>query len=216
MYKKTGINVKLGMISLLLFCLATMANAQDEHRLTLNAGAGLTPLVGRMGNSLDNGWGITFGGGYVFTSHFESNVQVSYNGFGITSGFLASTGAPGGNSHLWSVTVDPKVRLGRERTIDPYVVGGVGYYRRTIQLTNPTLVPVAVFDPFFGFITGLAQVNEVIGSLTQDGIGGSLGAGFDIKLSGNGVRFFTEARYHYADTGRVPTRMVPVTFGLRW
>jgi hypothetical protein len=27
---------------------------------------------------------------------------------------------------------------------------------------------------------------------------------------------FTEARYQYADTGQIPTRMVPVTFGIRW
>jgi len=216
MHEKLGIGRSLVVIGILLGCLTAMANAQDEHRLTLNAGAGFTPLVGEIGNNLDNGWGITFGGGYVFTSHFEGNIQLSYNGFGVTSGLLGSTGAPGGNSHLWSVTVNPKLRLGRERTVDPYVVGGIGYYRRTIQFTNPTLVPVTVFDPFFGFITGVAQADEVIGSLTQDGIGGSLGAGFDIKLSGNGLRFFTEARYHYADTGRIPTRMVPVTFGLRW
>jgi hypothetical protein len=29
-----------------------------------------------------------------------------------------------------------------------------------------------------------------------------------------GVKFFTEARYHYADTGRILTRMVPVTVGI--
>jgi hypothetical protein len=216
MHKKPRIIRSLTIIGTLLFCLTATARAQDEHRFTFNGGVGFTPLVGEIGQSLNNGWGITFGGGYMFNSHFEGNVQVSYDGFGVSSGLLASTGARGGNSHLWSITVDPKLRLGRERKIDPYLVGGVGYYRRTIQFTNPVLVPVTVFIPFLGFITGAAQENEVLGTLTQDGIGGSLGAGFDVKINDNGLRFFTEARYQYADTGRVPTRMVPLTFGLRW
>jgi hypothetical protein len=32
--------------------------------------------------------------------------------------------------------------------------------------------------------------------------------GFDVSC--------VEARYHDADTGRVPTRMVPITGGIRW
>jgi hypothetical protein len=139
---------------------AATTYAQDEHRLTLNAGAGFTPLVGRIGKSLDNGWSVTAGGGYAFTSHFESNVQLSYSAFGVTHSILAAAKVPDGNSHLWSITFDPKIRLGRERTVDPYVVGGVGYYRRTIQFT-PTAVPLTVFDPFFGFFSTLVPANGV-------------------------------------------------------
>ena len=193
---------------------AATTYAQDEHRLTLNAGAGFTPLVGRIGKSLDNGWSVTAGGGYAFTSHFESNVQLSYSAFGVTHSILAAAKVPDGNSHLWSITFDPKIRLGRERTVDPYVVGGVGYYRRTIQFT-PTAVPLTVFDPFFGFFSTLVPANGVPRTITQDGIGGSLGAGFDVKFGQRGLRFFAEARYHCADTGRFPTRIVPVTLGFR-
>jgi hypothetical protein len=212
---KVAISKKLTMIGIVILCLAGSSYAQ-EHHLTLNVGAGYTPLVGDIGTDLDNGWNIYFGGGYAFNSRFEANVEVGYNGFGLTNRLLASTGAPNGNSHVWSVTVDPKLRVGRERRFDPYVVGGVGYYRRTIQFTQPTLVPITVFDPFFGFLYGVTQANQVLGTLTQDGVGGSLGAGFDIKLGDRGVAFFSEARYHYAATGRIVTRMVPLTFGIRW
>lgn len=27
---------------------------------------------------------------------------------------------------------------------------------------------------------------------------------------------FAEVRYHYADTGRIATRMVPIAFGIGW
>ena len=198
-----------------LFCLAGASQAQ-EHHFTVNVGGGYTPVAGRIGHSLDNGFNVFFGAGYAFSSHFEANIEGGYNGFGLTRGLIDASGAPGGNAHVWSVTVDPKLRLGRERTVDPYVVGGVGYYWRTINFTQPTVVPITVFDPFFGFVTGLAPATQTLSSFTEGGVGGNLGAGFDMKLGSRGMRFFTEARYHYADTGRMPTRMVPITVGIRW
>jgi hypothetical protein len=40
--------------------------------------------------------------------------------------------------------------------------------------------------------------------------------GFDVNLGDTGFMLFSEARYHYASTGSVTTRMVPVTVGIRW
>ena len=188
----------------------------QEHHFTVNVGGGYTPFAGKIGQSLDNGWNLYFGGGYAFTNHFEVNLEGGYNSFGLTQGFIRSAGTPGGNAHIWSVTADPKLRLGRERRLDTYIVGGVGYYWRTINFTRPTVSPVAVCDFFFGCVGGLAPTTETIGTFTEGGFGGSLGAGFDFKLGSGGARFFTEVRYHYADTGRIPTRMVPITFGISW
>jgi hypothetical protein len=76
---------------------------------------------------------------------------------------------------------------------------------------------VLYIDPFFGFaFNTLIPANEVLGSIRKGGIGGSLGAGLDFDLGSTGAKVYAEARYHYADTGNIPTRMVPVTIGLRW
>jgi hypothetical protein len=72
-----------------------------------------------------------------------------------------------------------------------------------------------IFDPFFGFVSTLVPADQILGQITKDGVGGSLGAGFDIGIT-HGTTFFTEARYVYAGTGGFPTRVVPVTFGLRF
>ena len=87
-----------------------------------------------------------------------------------------------------------------------------------VQFTRPTLEPVLIFDPFFGFLQGFIPANRVLGTITRNGIGGGAGAGFEFPLgsrSGN-TKFFTEAGFEYAATGAIPTRMVPVTFGIRW
>jgi opacity protein-like surface antigen len=204
-------------LALLLFSITVYSRAQDDTPYTFHAGAGISPLVGSISSRLDNGWHITFGGGYNFTPHFTSTLDYTYNGFGVSQKVLTEAGVPGGNAHMQSITVNPKLRLNRHGKFDPYVVGGVGYYRRTVEFTRPVLVQVFLFDPFFGiFFNTLVPANQVLGKIIGDGIGESLGGGLDIKLGDSGVKFFTEARYHYASTGRIVTRMVPVTFGIRW
>jgi hypothetical protein len=63
-------------------------------------------------------------------------------------------------------------------------------------------------NPFF-------PADQVIGRVTRNGIGGSGGFGFEAGMRG-GTKFFLEARYHYASTGAIPTRMIPVTIGIRF
>ena len=211
--------IKLGISALLLAAAMATARsaAQEEHKFTFDVGAGVSPLVGEVSTNLDNGWHVVADGGYNFTSRISTSLEYTYNGYGVSSKTLSEAQVPGGNAHMWSITVDPKLRLMHGHKIDPYVAGGVGYYRRTIEFTSPSLVPVFFFDPFFGvFFNTLVTANRVLGDITKGGIGGSAGAGFDVKLGESGVKFFSEARYHYAATGSVPTRMVPVTFGLRW
>ena len=201
----------------LLLCLTPLLLwGQSEHPVAINVGGGFTPLVGDMSSHLTNGWHVT--GGVSFNKGpFSIGPQFTYNSFGVTRAALREAGTPGGDSSVWSITAEPRLQLPLAYAIRPYVVGGVGYYRRTLNFTQPALVPVTLFDPFFGYVfPGAIGTNQVLKTDSQSGIGGSLGAGFTVKLGHTGTEFFTEARYHYAATGRVPTRMVPVTFGLRF
>ena len=220
MKKTTGVTTfytKCALIGILLLSVGISGRAQDERRFTLNAGAGFSPLVGQISDRLNNGWHITVGGGYRFTSYFETNLQFTYNGFGVRPLVLQEAGVPSANSHLWSITVDPKLRLHPYGSVDPYFTGGVGYYRRTIQFTQPTVAPIDIFDPFFGFFffPTLVPADIVLGNVTRGGVGGNLGAGFDFPLAGE-IRLFIEAKYQYASTGNIPTRMVPLTLGVHW
>jgi opacity protein-like surface antigen len=209
-------NSKLFTVVLVLV-LAAGGYAQDLHRFTFHAGAGFSPLVGDISSRLDNGWNFEVGGGYNFTSYFSATVDYMYSGFGVANRVLNEAQVPDGNAHLWSITVNPKVTLRRASRIRPYIAGGVGYYRRTVEFTQPTTVPVTIFDPFFGFVFNtLLPANQVIGDVRRGGVGGSLGGGLEVHLGDTGVKFFSEARYHYADTGSIPTRMIPLTLGFRW
>jgi opacity protein-like surface antigen len=207
------------VIAMLVLGFAGLGYAQEprEHWYTFNVGAGFTLPVGQVSDRLNNGWNMTAGAGFRMTSHFEVNAQYMYNGLGVKPIVLTEAGVPSANAHVWSISADPKIRLGGARRFDPYLVGGVGYYRRTVNFTAPTTVPVTLFDPFFGLlIPALEPANITLASVTRSGIGGSGGAGFHIRLGDSTAKFFAEARYHYAATGTIPTRMIPVTFGFSW
>jgi hypothetical protein len=200
----------LGLAALLLIS-ANGAMAQEESpRWTANVGAGFSPLVGALDKRLDNGWHISFGGGYRVNARLSVGGQVLYNGFGVSSGVLKELSVPDGNSHLWAFTVEPRFCFAPRRKVNPYLVGGVGYYRRVVQFT------VTVFDPFFGFVPVVIPANQVLGTIVRDGIGGSVGFGFSVPIKQTGAKFFTEARFHNADGGEIPTRMIPVTIGVRF
>jgi opacity protein-like surface antigen len=202
----------------LIFGLSLAAHAQEqEPRYTINAGGGYSPLLGQIHNRLSNGWHITAGAGFRAKSHFEITGQYSYNGFGVQSVVLGEAGVPAANSHLWSITADPKLRFRGGHHLDPYLVGGVGYYRRTVNFTAPTVAAVTLYDPFFGFLfPALEPANVLLGSISRSGIGGNGGFGFDFRLGQSRGKLFVEARYEYAATGNLPTRMIPVTLGVSW
>jgi opacity protein-like surface antigen len=210
------LTISLIFPALVVLCVS-LCQAQDEHRWTIHGGGGVSPLVGDISNRLDTGWHFTVGGGYNFGSHFTLTGDFMYNGFGVSRAVLNEAQVPDGNARMWSLTANPKVRVNPEWKVDPYVVGGIGYYRRTVEFTRPVLVPVFIFDPFFGaFFNTVVQTNQVLGTITRDGLGGSVGGGVDIKVGSGGVKLFTEVRYHHVNTGSVDTQMVPVTVGLRW
>jgi hypothetical protein len=178
---------------------------------------GFSPLVGAINQRLDNGWHVTFGAGYNFSNRFGVAGQFMYNGLGVSRGVLQEFSVPDGNANVWSITAEPRINFAPRRRFTPYVIGGVGYYRRTVEFTQPALAQTVVFDPFFGFVPVTVQVNQVLGTFVRDGIGGSAGLGFDAPVRGEGgPKFFTEVRFHYSDAGGIPLRMVPVTLGLRF
>lgn len=213
-----GKNFRTAIIysALIFVTLSWSARSQgQEHRFTADVGFGVTPTTGAISNRLGTGWNFGASAGERFGSFLSASLRFAYDGLGVNRAFLNRVGVPGGNSHVWSVTGDPKIELGRHAGVRPYAVGGVGYYQRTVNFTQPVTSAGFFVDPLFFNFPVVITGTETIRSVTHGGIGGSLGAGFDVNIAA-GAKVFTEARYEYANTGSIPTRMVPVRFGIRW
>ncbi len=192
--------------------------AQNTPRFNFNVGGGFSEPAYRTGDRLDTGFNINAGAGYNFTERLGVVGEFGFNNFGLNAASLAKAGVPDGSTRLYSVTLNPIIRFNPRGRFDAYVIGGGGYYRRTVEFTRPAVGFVTVFDPWFGtFFNAPVATNEVLGSFTQNKGGWNAGAGvtFRVKADSN-AKFYAESRYHYMYTTPRRTSVLPVTFGFRW
>jgi len=206
----------LPVLALAVISIASSGYAQTDHKFNFNVGAGVTPLVGDIRHRLNTGWNISVGGGYNFAPTFGITAEYSYFGLGVDPSVLHALSVPDGNAHVHAVTLNPVWRFKNGERFGAYATVGAGYYRRTVEFTQPTTAIVDVFDPWWGYVGPvIIPTNQVLGSVTSNagGVNGGLGATVGIK---GGVKFYTEIRYHYANTHRSRTQLLPITFGVRW
>jgi hypothetical protein len=193
-------------------------SAQDLGPFSVSVGGGVTPVTAGLADRLSTGWHISLGGGFNFSHNFGLNLEYMYSGLGVKRATLQELQAPAGNARIWSITLNPIIRFrSEEDRFVPYITGGGGYYRRTVEFTEPTTALTNIFDPWWGWIGPVPVAsNNVLGRVSRGGGGFNAGAGFAVRLGDGNTKFFAESRYHYADMQGMITRIVPVTVGLRW
>jgi opacity protein-like surface antigen len=193
------------------------AFGQDLSKFAFSAGGGFTQPVVHSDSRFDTGFNLNFGAGYKFTPRFSLLGEFGFQHLGVASRILNTAGAPDGSGRIYSLTVNPMVRLNPRGRFDAYAIGGGGYYRRTVEFTQPGLATVTAFDPFFGFYPADVATNIVLGSSTQNKAGLNIGGGVSMRVRPeSSASFFAEVRYHYLFTSPVRTTVLPVTFGVRW
>ena len=198
------------LVSCVGFLAAGAVYAQEVQPFSFAVGAGFTEPIGTAGRNLDIGWNAQLAGGYNFNSHFGAMLDFNYNSMGINSTTLSNLGAPGGNSHIMSFTLDPIVHVAHHSHIDFYLTGGGGLYHRYDDLTAPVggFVPLGFYNvPYFG--------NEVLASYSINKPGFNAGAGLSFGTKWH-AKFYAEARYNRMFTNGPDTDFIPVTFGVRW
>lgn len=208
-----------GMVGCLVgIAISQPLRAQNVNKFTFNVGGGFTEPVRYAEGVLDRGFNVNAGAGVNFLHNFGIIAEFGYNHLGLASAALAAAGVPDGSTRIYSVTANPIVRFNPRGRFDVYFVGGGGLYRRTIEFTEPTTVPVTAFDPFYGvFYPAAVPAQTVLGSFTQNKGGLNIGGGVSVRIVGDSnTKFFAETRYHYLFTTPVRTTILPVTFGLRW
>ncbi len=203
---------------LALLACATWANAQSEyHKFTFNVGGGYTMAVDNTSNYLDSGGNVEAGAGINLNPWLSMNGTFMFNGLGVTRSALDNASMPDGNSRVYTFSLEPKVKLPFKHGTSFYVTGGGGWMRRTVEFTQPTVATTVIFDPWFGYYgPGYVAANQVLGSVSQDTGMWDAGAGFNFGLPKTSMRFFLEARFMDGMTDATHTKMVPLSFGIRW
>ena len=113
--------------------------AQNASKFAFNIGGGFTQPVVHTDDRAKTGFNIHGGAGYNFIPQFGISAEVGYNHLNLNDNVLTSVGVPGGNAHVFSVTLQPTVHFNPHGRFGFYLTGGGGYYRRTIDFTAPTV-----------------------------------------------------------------------------
>ncbi len=189
-----------------------------QSKFNVSFGGGPTIPAKYTGRRFDTGYNFTAGVGMHPVRAFGVMAEFGYYRNGINSTQLSAIGVPGGGSRIYSLTLNPMVHLVPSGRFDVYLVGGGGYYRRTVELTSPSSAITTGFDPYYGFFFPVeVATTNVLGSVTQNKAGWNAGAGIAVRLGEDSrATLFAESRYHYIYTTPVRTAMLPVTLGFRW
>ncbi|HEX4470157.1 MAG TPA: outer membrane beta-barrel protein [Gemmatimonadaceae bacterium] len=194
----------------------TASAAAQTPSWNVEVASGVTATTGDISNRLTKGWNLGVGAGYAINHTWELNGLFTVNGLGVSDQALQALHVPDGSATLMSLTVGPKVHFPIGDHVRGYVVGGVGWYRRTVEFTQPTVGVVDLIDPWWGYLgSALVPANQVLGSVSDNAWGANGGGGVSFGLGHSGAAFFAEARYHYAHMNPTRTSIVPITFGIR-
>lgn len=202
-------------LSALLLGGALQSQAQ-EHFLTFGVGGGFTTQTGRTANYLDNGGNLQVTGGINLGPLLGLGATFMYNGMGLTGSALSEVNVPDGHANIYTLTVEPKIKvpIGFGKA---YILGGGGWMRRTVTYTQPVVTSTFVYDPWWGYYgPALVSANQVLGSFTQNSGVWDVGAGVEFNLHRMGWKLFAEARYFSGLTNQSHTNLIPVSFGVRW
>ena len=179
-------------------------NADGSEKYTFFAGVGLSAPT-RDGNSdyLIEGYGFQVGAGRNFSKKVGMNLQFDYNHFGFTGSTIAgqsylyfadlsNSNGLDGNSHIWSLTLNPTYTFYSSEGLGAYVVIGGGFYHKTANFFVPEVV--TGFDPYSGFEYQYVA-NQTIDDYSSNSPGGNAGIGLTYKFSRfANERFYAEAR----------------------
>lgn len=206
-------------------------NSSDwKGRLALEFGGGFDMPVGDTSNYSNNGFPINVGGGLHFGHGVSLLVEYGFISNGLPSGIAAQAGVDGGNIHMWGFSLDPVIDLMPHHNTGVYVTGGGGFYRKVTNFQVQTPQQYCTY-----FYCGVGYTPQTVGHFSSNQGGYNVGGGVSHRFAGTygdgKMAVFAEARYLYLDSPAINnqsanglgnttigagTRLVPITFGLRF
>jgi hypothetical protein len=216
--RQTGL-LGIFFATVILLSAALVAQSEDP-KYTFNFGAGPGFPQGRVSDFANTGANIVVGGGLNLTRTLGVNSEFMWHNLPPKDSVIAATGAPDGHAGLYSVTGNMIFKT-PPRPLGGYVIGGIGWYHRNWSLTAPTLSVGTVCAPTYiwwgvSCFNGLVESTATLRSGSSDAFGWNAGVGGTFRLGESAAKIYTELRYHQASNTGVTTKVLPLTFGIRW
>lgn len=198
--------------------------AQEFSKLTLYTGGGVSTPLNPTGAYAGLSGNFVFGAGYNINKKNAVIGEFLWSGLPSNAFVVQPINAPFSSINLFALTVNYRHQMDRIKgsPFGVYVVGGGGWYDRYVTIDKNYPVPPGTVcapvyywwgygcDPY-----GYVYTHQLAAKGNSAG-GFNAGGGFTIRFADSNLRFFAEARYHYAFHERIPSTLVPVTLGIRY
>ncbi|HET9952031.1 MAG TPA: outer membrane beta-barrel protein [Candidatus Eisenbacteria bacterium] len=224
MNKPTITRTSLFVLAVLAALAASLpASAGSYYRKgTFEAAGGVNFPVGETADYLTSSGTLLFGGGRNLNESTALQVEWTHNWLEFDQAVLEraesdSVHFDDTHASTWSMTLNLVKRINPKSEIVPWLTGGMGYYKRNIQITQEMLLYYPPFwDPWWGWVDGGWAPGEVItGNREASGFGFNVGFGFDTQID-SGASLFLDVRYHHAYLDGVDVTLIPIMAGVRW
>lgn len=193
-------------------------NADGSSKYGFVLGLGMTAPVGNTYHYLNTSYGAQAGVARNFNKSFGVVAQFDFDHFGFNGRTLYNEQAlynycPSsvpvgtcatntitsldGNSHIWSLSLNPMYTLFDTAPVGAYVIAGAGFYHKVANFTLPTNSCADIYCSY------QYTSNQNIDHYTSNAPGFSGGLGLTYKASRfSSERVFVEARYVFSDNSQ--------------
>ena len=211
----------IAVIGLAMLVSSISAYAQEEPKWGLNVGGGFGVPVASTGDFVGNGGNFVIGGGYKFGEIIQANGEFMWQGLPVNFNNRVAVSALSASSDLFSLTGNLMLKTPGNRRFGGYVIGGGGWYRLKTSLSREPIPPAQPCVQAWNWwvnscVNGFVPIDAPIGRQTDTVFGANVGGGVTYRIVEGGMKIYAEARFHYAPTQPVYTRVIPVTIGVRW
>ncbi len=216
------------LVTGLLLLVAATASAQGAYNYsymrkgTFAIGGGFNAPVGKTADYLNSSGTMMIAAGRNLNRRLTIEAEWTHNWLAVAPEVIQRAQSDSiqfddVHASMWSITLNGIYRLNDSRDITPWVIGGVGYYKRTLQLTQTAYYYYPpVWDPWWGWVDGGWGPGEAVAGERSDAVVGfNVGAGIDFAIE-NDAKLFLDVRYHHADTHGVKMDVIPIQAGIRW
>jgi hypothetical protein len=200
--------------------------AQNEHGtfsgLTFSMGAGVSAPLNPTAKYTGVSANFSASAGYKINKKSSLNGEFLWNGLPGSVLAISPTSMPVFKNRIYSLGANYRFQIDRVggSVLGVYFIGGGGWYYRFTNIDKNYVIPAntpcqPIYDWWGYTCAGGIVATATVASKGVSAGGINVGGGFTVSF-GHGFKFFTEARYHYAWTGTIPSTFIPVTMGLRF
>lgn len=224
------------LVLLALAFAAVPAAAQvEEKKISFTVGGGYTFALSNVRDHLGDGFNVAVGVTFNVNPNFSLQIEYGYIGLGKRQIDIPVAPTPGGTAvnqpffgamDMQFANVSAILRPKPGGRASPYIIAGVGYYFRSVEVTtSATGYFLGHCRPSWNmcYTPQWLPVDQIAGSHGTSDTGADIGGGVSVRLSA-AASVYVEARYHYVlglvasgSTGVAARgQFLPFTVGIRF